>query len=446
MAYGLTADGFIPKTLEIILAEVKADIVEDTGVAEQYLGDEETLGQVLGIVCERIAEVWEVAEDVNSGSDPDAATGVAQEQLCALTGTLKRAATRSTVTLTLTGTPATEVLEGSQATGSTATFETTEDVTLATLTAWAMATAYVVGDRVTNASRAYQCITAGTSAGAGGPTTTDEDITDNTAHWIYLGEGAGAADGAARATETGPLVAVAGDVDTIETPVSGWSSVINLLDADEGQNVETDEELRIRREDELGGDGLAVPDAIREVVLEVTDVTRCTVFYNDTDATDGDGVPAHSVEVLVVGGTDAAVAAGVFAAVGGGIRTHGTESATVTDSEGTEHTIAFSRLEEVEIYVETTLVKNPLTYPTDGDAQVKLAIVAWGDARDGGHNAYASAIGAQAFEVTGVLDVTETLIDDAPAPAASTTVAISTRQVAVYDTSRITVNSSDGTP
>lgn len=55
--------------------------------------------------------------------------------------------------------------------------------------AWVNGTAYVLGDRVTNGGNSYHCITAGTSAGSGGPTTTSLDITDNTAHWLFLGTG-----------------------------------------------------------------------------------------------------------------------------------------------------------------------------------------------------------------------------------------------------------------
>ncbi len=53
-------------------------------------------------------------------------------------------------------------------------------------TAWAASTAYTVGQRRLNGGNAYECITAGTSAGSGGPTTTVADITDGTAHWKYL--------------------------------------------------------------------------------------------------------------------------------------------------------------------------------------------------------------------------------------------------------------------
>ncbi len=53
--------------------------------------------------------------------------------------------------------------------------------------AWVAATAYVVDDIVTNGSptKIYRCITAGTSAGSGGPTTEADDITDGSAHWYW---------------------------------------------------------------------------------------------------------------------------------------------------------------------------------------------------------------------------------------------------------------------
>jgi hypothetical protein len=53
--------------------------------------------------------------------------------------------------------------------------------------AWVKSTAYAVGDKVSNSGRKYQCTTAGTSAGAGGPTTQAGSITDGTVVWKYLG-------------------------------------------------------------------------------------------------------------------------------------------------------------------------------------------------------------------------------------------------------------------
>lgn len=49
--------------------------------------------------------------------------------------------------------------------------------------AWQASTAYAINDAVTNSGKTYLCITAGTSAGSGGPTTDAADITDGTVHW-----------------------------------------------------------------------------------------------------------------------------------------------------------------------------------------------------------------------------------------------------------------------
>lgn len=43
--------------------------------------------------------------------------------------------------------------------------------------------------KVTNSGNVYQCITAGTSASSGGPTTTSANITDGTAHWAFVQTG-----------------------------------------------------------------------------------------------------------------------------------------------------------------------------------------------------------------------------------------------------------------
>lgn len=52
--------------------------------------------------------------------------------------------------------------------------------------AWTASTAYEIGDIVSNdTGKLYTCVTAGTSAGSGGPTGTTAAITDGTAVWDY---------------------------------------------------------------------------------------------------------------------------------------------------------------------------------------------------------------------------------------------------------------------
>ncbi len=215
-AYGLLLTGFAAKPETAI----KSDL--DAGCRTAYgpsvpLGPKSLLGQYNGLVSGALAEVWELAQAGDAAQDPDAAAGAALEQLCALTGTLREGASPSTVTLTLTGTAATSIAAGSRAGSATTTAQFATDViaALSDLDPWVGATPYTVGDRVSNASRSYVCITAGTSDTTPGPTTTALDITDDSAHWRYLGEGTAAGDVAATCTVDGPTVATSGDLTTI---------------------------------------------------------------------------------------------------------------------------------------------------------------------------------------------------------------------------------------
>lgn len=410
--YGLTFDGFATKTLAVIRDELNGALREAFGNSID-LGDRSVFGQIVGIIAERMANLWELAEAVNASQDPDKASGAALDALATLSGTFRPTATFSAVPLVLTGSPTTLVAQNSQvATQSTAkAFQTSVDATIVAVSAWVINTPYLVGVRVTNGGNVYQCITAGTSASSGGPTTADADITDNTAHWTYLGAGTGAIDVTGTAVESGAIQGFARDINQIVTNVGGWDSVINLLDADPGREVASDLELRVLREAELGGLGSSTVDALRAKLLAVDEVKSVTVFENITDITDADGMPPHSVECLVRGpeiptsAFDQTIRDLLLTNVATGIQTTGTISGTSTDSQSVAHTIKFSRPTDIPVYAYLILSKNAKFYPTDGDQLIKEAIVAWGDAQDTGKDVVPTALVAQAFTVPGVLIV-----------------------------------------
>lgn len=446
MPFGVTTEGFVTKTIEDIKAEIEAALKAEFGESID-VSPQSNFGQIVGVMAERYADLWALAEAIYSAFTPDGASGVSLDNVCAITGTVREPARPSEVSIIATGTPTTVLSAGRVASvdGTGIRFVTLADGTITLATSWAALTAYAVGDVRTNASRIYIVTTAGTSAGAGGPTTTSTAIVDGTVTWRYLGEGTGYVAIDAESEDDGAKVASAFTLTTIETPVSGWSNVTNLLDADLGADEETDAALRLRREDELRTSGNAALDAIRARLLQVDDVTAATVFENTTDVTNGDGMPPHSVEALVQDGDDQEIADALFSAVAAGIATHGTETETVTDSAGNDHEVKFTRPTEELIWVIVNVTVDEDLYPTDGDTQIKEAIVEFGDAQRTGKDAVASSLVAQAFSVAGVLDAT-VLIGTTNPPVASTTIAIGLRELAVFDTSRITVNSTPGTP
>jgi uncharacterized phage protein gp47/JayE len=447
--FGLTPTGFVPKTEDDVLADLETALRGKFGQSIN-LTPQARFGQLAGIFAERFGQLWALGEALYAAFDPDQATGAALDAIAAITGTIRLAATRSQVTLTLTGTIGSPPLAGRivsvQSTG--VKFKTKVDSPVfVAAPAWQSGHVYgTLGVFVTNANRIYVLITAGTSAGSGGPTTTAADITDNTAHWRYVGEGTAYAQVAAESVDTGPKVAASGTLTVIETPVARWESAINLLDAVNGRDVESDSALRLRREAEIHAQGNAVAEAIRADVLRVTDVTSVTVFANDTDVTDADGVPPHSVEVMVQGGVDQDIRAAIFATKAAGIGTTGNVTGTVTDSQGVAHTIKFSRPTLKTVYVDITVLYDATLYPSDGDDEIKAAIVAYGAVQKTGKDVVASSIGAQAFAVAGVLDANPVKISLTAGPTVSTTIPIGSRELAVYDTSRIVVHSSAATP
>jgi len=442
---GLDSTGLTILTQTEVRDEI--DESEKTAFGQSVgISDDDILGRLNAIISEREANLWELMEAVNAASDPDTATGAQQDSICAITGTVRLAATTSKVTPTLTGTPTTVVALGSQAsvTGTLEKFTTLLEATIVASAAWTDTTAYVVGDRRTNSGNVYLCTIAGTSAGSGGPSLEIAAETDGTVTWRFLGNGTGDIDVTAESANTGPIVGASGDIITIETPVSGWDSVMNILDAVLGTNIETDELLRVRREAELAAPGTAPIDPLRVDLLAVTGVTTVSLFINNTNVTDPDGIPPKSIEALIEGGTDQDIFDQLLASVAAGILTFGTTSGTATDSEGNIHAQEFTRPSIIEIHTDITLLFDAAIYPTDGDAQVEAAIVAIDYAT--GKDVVASQIKAACFDVTGVLDVTFAKIGTAPAPATEVTVAIALRELAEQDTGRITVSSSAATP
>lgn len=410
--YGLTEDGFVNKPLPVVRDEVNASLRDAFGSSID-LSDRSVLGILVGIFAERIALLWDLLETITTAQDPSKATGFLLEAIAALTGTLKPKATQSTATLTLTGTPVTLVpaLSRAATAGTGAQFETASDVTLTSIDPWATSTIYALGDRVTHVSNVYQCIQAGTSASSGGPVGIAPDSTlDGSCLWTFLGGGTADADVEAASVDFGSIIGSARDINQIATPIGGWTGVINIESAILGRDVATDAELRNLREAEIANAATGTIDAIRANLLLVADVTAVTMFVNNGDVTDGNGVPPHSVESLVQGGDDQAIFDALLANVAAGIPTFGTVTGTSLDAVGTSHAMAFSRPVSVPLYIVMSVTVDEQLFPSDGATQVANAIVAYGASQSTGKDAVAAALAAQAFTILGVLDVSRILL------------------------------------
>jgi uncharacterized phage protein gp47/JayE len=387
---GVDATGFTPKSLEEILEDIESEQLANIA-ADLDISPDQPIGQINGIFAKKLAELWEALATCYGGFNRGAAEGVLLDAIGLLTGTPRLDATKSQVNATVNLNASTTLPVGSIA-----------NVTDQPTNRWLLRTA----------------------------------VTSTTA-----GNYAAIFD----AEVTGPQVANSGTLEQITVPVIGWNSVTNAEDADLGTNIESDAAYRIRQQEELSAPGACTVDAIRADVLQVDGVIECKVFENTSLVTDGDGLPGKSFEVVLYDGSvpdadDDEVAQAIWDSKPSGIEAYGSSSGTAVDSEGVEHTVEFSRATGVNVYLFYTLDVDPLKYPVDGDDQVEAAAIAKGATALGmGDDVIALVFRAQALSVAGVNDVTAFTLGTAPSPVGTANLSITSRQIALLDTSRISV-------
>lgn len=502
MAYGITPEGFVSKPTEDIRSELdtafKGILGDGAGTEpDGTIPLDSPEGQLITLITDGFAELWELGEALHASFDPNQATDAAQDNLAAQSGTVRNEATYSTVTGYAYGDDGT-VLQTTRRVrldGSTTQFVSTESATLAIPIDRATLTAYQVGDIRTSGSGlswgVLVCVTAGISSASPNPVygTVGEIFTDGTVEWMTIavrttttGTKYAVAAVPFRAQVTGPVGALAGQLTDIRTPQSGWEGVINAFDASVGRNRESNALFRARRDAELAGQGGSTPDGIRAAVLRVNagsvdpdhqPPTVVKVFYNDTDYVDANGLPPHSVEVLVRNGTDADIAQAIFESVAAGTYTYGNQTSEVVDSEGNPQIVRWSRPEEVPIYATIVLRYNPavwpqgseslvaqyglsafLTYTTDypiaRDVRVSplnAGILTGGAQVDSSGQAVVPAATGSA-PVNGLLEVESLKIglQSDEASQSSAQISIQSRQIAVFDSARVVISATTEDP
>lgn len=391
MTYGITTTGFNAKTLSEIISETEASFKTAFGDAIN-LQETSPLGQIKGVLDERISLLWELSEAIYNSQYPNTAEGTSLDNIASINNITRLQATESQVTATITGT--------------------------ANAIVPANFIAYVNG----NESSEFETLQEYT-IGSGG--TVDVEM---------------------YATTTGETVAYSGTLTEIQTPTSGIDSITNALDAELGRDVETDTDFKIRRLLLLQKSGTATIEGIRNsLISNVENVTNALVVENNTLSTDLDGRPAKSIEVYVLGGLDQDIADEIFNSKPAGIATYGTTSQTVIDSQSQSHTISFSRSTEVDIYLIVNITKNTTAsegdiYPTDGDTQVETAILNYVNDLSIGDDVIVNKLYTPINTVAGVIGI-EIFIGTSASPTTSTNIPINVFEISVFDSSRITINS-----
>ena len=498
--FGVQPTGFIRKSLDTIKTEIEQELRSRLGNGINLL-PQVVFGNLIGVFSDRESSVWQVAEAVYNAAAPDTAFNAQLDDVVALTGITRKAATFSTLNeVFLFGTAATLVPAGtifSVIGVPTARFVTDTDVTLvagtdevqditfdATPDAGSFKLKYfdettvaiLFSEGATEVEAALNALTnlsgvtvsgsfaAGftvTFAGADGKQPqpllledTNVLVIGATPVVITIAETTpGVAQGIAQVTaeSTGPVQASAFSLVVIDTPVGGLASVRNQKDADIGQNIETDTELKIRREEELQKAGAATVEAIRAEVSALDNVTAVVVFQNNTDIVDLEGRPPHSVEVVVQGGDDDEIALEIFETVAAGIETVSSSMTPtvifVTDSQGFSQLIRFSRPTEVEIHLEVDLTVDANFFPANGVALAENNLVTFGNSLGIGRKVITipellcALRGDPTLGLDSIPGITDVVIriGTAPSPTLDNNIPIAADEIADFDTARTTV-------
>ena len=216
---------------------------------------------------------------------------------------------------------------------------------------------------------------------------------------VNIGSG-GTATVTATCETIGAINAAIGDITQIVTPTSGWTSVTNAAAAIAGQPVESDSELRGRQAISTELPSHSMFAGTVAAVANVSGVTRYKGYENNTNITDGDGVPGHSIAMVVEGGDDDDVAFAIYANKSAGCGTYGTTTVPVLDPYY-ELTIDIDFFRPTYVDIFLTLTITPLTGYTSAIADdIEEALADYLDTLEIGEDLTLSALYAVAMGVT----------------------------------------------
>lgn len=282
-------------------------------------------GQIINIFAQMLEDQYELISQVNASFDPDQAIGVVLDQRCAINGIQRKAGTYTYVTIDVTA---------------------DRSVTLEGVDQVPAEQAYTISDNEGNLF-----VLSATSP-----------INSGTSQLVF------------RALNVGNVEVLPNTITTPVTIILGVKSVNNPGGAiTKGTNEETDSELRERRKRSVSISNQGYVDGLAAALENLPDVTKVNVYQNRSNTTDADGIPGHSIWVVIQGGTDAEIGQVMDNKVAGGVGMKGTQSVNVEQADGQVATYYFDRPTAQTLYVSLDIT--PLNGQTIVPADIKSALV-----------------------------------------------------------------------
>ena len=168
-----------------------------------------------------------------------------------------------------------------------------------------------------------------------------------------------------RAADLGAITALPNTINVMETVLAGVVSVnnpaANYLTGNQG---ETTAQFRRRRNQAMAVPSQGFDESIQSQMLNLSDVTQCKVYSNRTSST-ANGIPAHTVWVIVEGGTSQEIGRIIYNNLPPGIPMKGTQSVNIVKPFGDTETVYYDLPTPATLYIKATIMPFDSALDTD---------------------------------------------------------------------------------
>jgi hypothetical protein len=264
-------------------------------------------GQMMNLFLQAVLDLEDLLVQIYNSMDPDNAIGVVLDQRVALNGIQRQGGTFTVTNITLTV---------SQALNLYGLDQTAQPI-------------FTVAD---NAGNQWQLQTTQSISTPGA--------------YVY----------SFQAANPGAVLTVPNTITVPVTIVLGVTSINNPTTYTTlGVNEESDAVLKVRRQQSVALASTGYYNGLVAALKNINGVTSAFVFENVTGATDANGVPGHSIWVIVAGTASAsAIANAIYSKRNSGCGMLGAQSFVITQADGTSFTVFWDVVVSQNLYIAFT--------------------------------------------------------------------------------------------
>lgn len=224
----------------------------------------------------------------------------------------------------------------------------------------------------------------------------------------------------------------------IQNPRMGIDSVEFIRIVQNGEELESDKDFRIRFANSLAGAGSSTESAIKGAIYRVPLVDGVSVIDNNSDT--ASSIPPHSFACYVLAPESQydEIAKAIFDKKPLGIQCIGDIERTVYDAWGKPHTVKFFATSKAELKISIQIKTNQY-FESSGISQIKDNIANFINNLANGSDVYYTSVFGYIHNVTGVVSVVDLKICKIGQNPGNSDIAIGEQEIARIDVSNISV-------